>query len=240
MAVRSKLGICLGNSDEELEGAVCATERSAENSSRKVRMARIRIVASLKDMWLRRKPWRSAVPRARAACVLRRGKNAKGPRKHYYKASYTGKFVERERGPNRRSISKEFQMDGQVFLGIFADGGDQVAGLHQQFISIVIQRRIVDELARRPFSLVQLVGNAVQTGDAGVDFLGQRLILSQSSQRAFAGIDLSHQLVGLSCGLVGIVVQRGVFEELADGPVCRVDLSHGLLQLGEHVVGAIE
>src|SRR5271165_283466 len=47
MAVRSKPGICLGNSDEEeLEGAVWATERTAASSIEGTKIIRIRIMTS--------------------------------------------------------------------------------------------------------------------------------------------------------------------------------------------------
>src|SRR5271157_2223367 len=50
MAVRSKPGICLGNSEEELEGAVWPTERTAASSSARGKRVRIRIIASQRIM----------------------------------------------------------------------------------------------------------------------------------------------------------------------------------------------
>ncbi len=49
MAVRSKPGICLGNSvEEEVEGAVCAMDRTAASSIERAKIILIRIFASLR------------------------------------------------------------------------------------------------------------------------------------------------------------------------------------------------
>ena len=64
-AVRSKPGICLGDSEEEaVEGAVWATERTAANISGRAKKVRIRIFASQRNVapLQTRKHLRSVVP----------------------------------------------------------------------------------------------------------------------------------------------------------------------------------
>ncbi len=99
---------------------------------------------------------------------------------------------------------EEFQVDGQIVLGILADGLDQVARFHQQVVSIVVQGRVLQELAGRALAFVEPVSNVVQTSDGVVDLARQLFIFGKLAQRAFAGIDTADQFVGLATALLAL------------------------------------
>ena len=77
----------------------------------------------------------------------------------------------------------------RYFFGSWRTALIRLARLHQQLVGIVVQRRILEELAGSAFALVEPVGNAVQTGDGVVELARQFLVLGQPAEGAFAGID---------------------------------------------------
>src|SRR5271165_4859440 len=68
--------------------------------------------------------------------------------------TWTGKFVGGEQRPWWPPRLEDFQVDGQVRLGVLANRRYQFACFHQHLVGVVVERRIDHQLAHGSFPFV--------------------------------------------------------------------------------------
>src|SRR5262249_4232188 len=96
-------------------------------------------------------------------------------------------------------------MDGQVLLGILADGLDQVTAFHQQQVGIVVEGGIAKKFSGAALACFQAIGDVGKFLNRVLQLVGQLFIPEQLARGAVAGIDFIDDLVGFNDGLVGIL-----------------------------------
>ena len=133
---------------------------------------------------------------------------------------------------------KEFQANDEVLFGIVADGLDQLLGLVERLVSVVVDGAIFEELACRSLAVVEILEDAVEMVDGVVQFLRKGGILGEFADGTFTGVDLRHQLIGVGHGGIEVVVERVVFEQFAGGAFAVFEIGRDLVQLVDSGVGA--
>ena len=109
------------------------------------------------------------------------------------------------------------QFDAQIFLGIFPDGLDQVPGLNQHLVRVVVESIVFEQLARGALTGLEFRSQLRELRDRSVELLGQFVVLRELAQSTVAGIDLIGELLKVRNRIVRVVIKGGIFEEFSCG-----------------------
>src|SRR5215469_2514091 len=111
------------------------------------------------------------------------------------------------------SGSENLQMDGQVFLRIFSDRGEQIAHFNDRLIRIVVQCRVLQRLANASLSTVNAVHDVGKTSHRVIKLACKLFAIQRLTDRAVARIDSVQRLIDLSYSSIAIVEKARILYE---------------------------
>jgi hypothetical protein len=102
-------------------------------------------------------------------------------------------------------------VDRQIFLGILANGLDQLLRIGEQLVGVVIKRRVAQKSSGAAFAGIETVHHVIEAVHGVLQLIGEFLIFRQLAYRAFSGVDVIGKLFDIADCPVRVVLEGGIF-----------------------------
>src|SRR5438445_780457 len=100
---------------------------------------------------------------------------------------------------------EQLELDGQVLLRVLTEVVNELDGLGGELVDVVVELRVVDELAGCPLAGLNLAHEVVRGAHGRVQVVVERLVVDEATDAALALVDLAGDVGELRGELVELV-----------------------------------